>query len=49
MKKIFILAMAAAAMVSCGTATKYTITGTSEEFVDGKWAFLGEQKGREFV
>lgn len=49
MKKIFILAMAAAAMVSCGTATKYTITGSSEEFVDGKWAFLGEQKGREFV
>ena len=37
--------MAAAAMVSCGTATKYTITGTSEEFVDGKWAFVGE-KGR---
>ena len=49
MKKIFILAMAAAAMVSCGTATKYTITGTSEELEDGKWAFLGEQKGREFV
>lgn len=49
MKKIFIFAMAAAAMVSCGTATKYTITGTSEEFVDGKLAFLGEQKGREFV
>ena len=49
MKKIFILAMAAAAMVSCGSATKYTITGSSEEFVDGKWAFLGEQKGREFV
>ena len=45
MKKIFILAMAAAAMVSCGSATKYTITGTSEEFVDGKWAFVGE-KGR---
>lgn len=45
MKKIFILAMAAAAMVSCGTATKYTITGTSEEFEDGKWAFVGE-KGR---
>ena len=45
MKKIFILAMAAVAMVSCGTATKYTITGTSEEFVDGKWAFVGE-KGR---
>ena len=49
MKKIFILAMATAAMVSCGSATKYTITGSSEEFVDGKWAFLGEQKGREFV
>ena len=49
MKKIFILAMAAAAMVSCGSATKYTITGSSEEFEDGKWAFLGEQKGREFV
>ena len=43
------MAMAAAAMVSCGSATKYTITGSSEEFVDGKWAFLGEQKGREFV
>ena len=49
MKKIFIWAMAAEAMVSCGSATKYTITGTSEEFEDGKWAFLGEQKGREFV
>lgn len=49
MKKIFIFALAAAAMVSCGSATKYTITGTSEEFADGKWAFLGEQKGREFV
>ena len=48
MKKIFILAMAAAAMVSC-TSNKYTISGTSEEFEDGKWAFLGEQKGREFV
>ena len=45
MKKIFILAMAAAAMVSYGSATKYTITGTSEEFEDGKWAFVGE-KGR---
>ena len=45
MKKIFIWAMAAAVMVSCGTATKYTITGTSEEFEDGKWAFVGE-KGR---
>ena len=45
MKKIFVIAMAAAAMVSCGNATKYTITGTSEEFVDGKWAFVGE-KGR---
>ena len=45
MKKIFILAMAAAAMVSCGSATKYTITGSSEEFEDGKWAFVGE-KGR---
>jgi thiol-disulfide isomerase/thioredoxin len=32
-------------MVSCGSATKYTITGTSEEFEDGKWAFVGE-KGR---
>lgn len=49
MKKIFVIAMAAAAMVSCGSATKYTITGTSEEFVDGKWAFLGEQKGRELI
>ena len=49
MKKIFVIAMAAAAMVSCGSATKYTITGTSEEFVDGKWAWLGHQEGREFV
>ncbi len=49
MKKIFIFALAAAAMVSCGSATKFTITGSSEEFADGKWAFLGEQKGREFV
>lgn len=48
MKKIFAIAMAVAAMVSC-TSNKYTISGTSEEFVDGKWAFLGEQKGREFV
>ena len=47
MKKIFILALAAAAMVSCGNG--FTITGSSEEFADGKWAFLGEQKGREFV
>ncbi len=47
MKKIFILAMAAAAMVSCGTG--YTITGSSEEFADGKWAFLGVQQGREFI
>ena len=48
MKKIFVIAMAAAAMVSCGTS-KFTITGSSEEFQDGKWAFLGEQKGRELV
>lgn len=48
MKKIFAIAMAVAAMVSC-TSNKYTISGTSEEFVDGKWAFLGEQKGREFI
>ena len=48
MKKIFVIALACAAMVSC-TSNKYTISGTSEEFVDGKWAFLGEQKGREFV
>ncbi|MBO5894152.1 MAG: AhpC/TSA family protein [Alistipes sp.] len=44
MKKIFAIAMAVAALVSC-TSNKYTITGTSEEFVDGKWAFVGE-KGR---
>ena len=49
MKKIFIIALAAVAMVSCGSATKYTITGTAEEFTDGKWAFLGKQQGREFV
>lgn len=48
MKKIFAIAMAVAALVSC-TSNKYTISGTSEELVDGKWAFLGEQKGREFV
>ena len=48
MKKIFVIAMVAAAMVSCGTS-KFTITGSSEEFQDGKWAFLGEQKGREVV
>ncbi len=47
MKKIFILALATAAMVSCGNG--FTITGSSEEFADGKWAFLGEPKGREFV
>ena len=49
MKKIFVIAMAAAAMVSCGNATKYTITGTSEEFVDGKWAWLAHQEGRELI
>ena len=47
MKKIFILAMAAAAMVSCGSG--YTITGSSDAFVDGKWAFLGVQQGRELI
>lgn len=41
MKKIFAIAMAVAALVSC-TSNKYTITGTSEEFADGKWAFVGE-------
>ena len=49
MKKIFVIAMAAVAMVSCGSATKYTISGTSEDFADGKWAYLGVQEGREFV
>ena len=44
MKKIFAIAMAVAALVSC-TSNKYTLTGTSEAFVDGKWAFVGE-KGR---
>jgi thiol-disulfide isomerase/thioredoxin len=47
MKKIFILAMAAAAMVSCGS--DYTITGSSESFTDGKWAFLGVPQGRQLV
>ena len=47
MKKIFIIAMTAAAMISCGSASKYTITGTSEEFADGKWAFLTIEEGRE--
>lgn len=49
MKKIFVIAMAAVAMVSCGSATKYTISGTSEDFADGKWAYLGVEEGREFV
>lgn len=49
MKKFFVIALAAATFVGCGSATKYTISGTSEDFADGKWAFLGEQKGREFV
>ena len=49
MKKIFVFAMAAAALVSCGSATQFTITGSAEDFADGKWAFLGEQKGRELV
>ena len=48
MKKIFVIAMAAAAMISC-TSNKYTISGASEEFADGNWAFLGVQKGREFI
>lgn len=48
MKKLFILAMAAA-MVSCGGGTKYSISGTSEDFTDGKWAFLGVQQGRELI
>ena len=47
MKKIFIIALAAAAMVSCGSATKYTITGTAEEFTDGKWAYLSIEENRE--
>ena len=49
MKKIFVLAMAAAALVSCGSATQFTITGSAEDFADGKWAFLGVQKGRELI
>lgn len=47
MKKIFILAMAAATMVSCSTG--YTIKGSSEAFADGKWAFLGVRQGRELI
>lgn len=46
MKKIFMFAMAAATMVGCGNATKFTITG-SLEAEDGKLVYIATEEGRE--
>ncbi len=46
MKKIFMIAMAAATLVGCGNATKFTISG-SLEAVDGKLVYLATEQGRE--
>lgn len=46
MKKIFMIAMAAATMVGCGNATKFTITG-SLEAEDGKLVYIATEEGRE--
>ena len=47
MKKIFMIAMAAAALASCGNATKFTISGTLDEATDGKLVYLATEEGRE--
>ena len=47
MKKIFMIVMAAAALASCGNATKYTISGTLDEATDGKLVYLATEEGRE--
>ena len=46
MKKIFMIAMAAATFVGCGNATKFTITG-SLEAEDGKLVYIATEEGRE--
>ena len=46
MKKIVMIAMAAATMVGCGNATKFTITG-SLEAEDGKLVYIATEEGRE--
>ena len=46
MKKIFMIAMAAATLVGCGNATKFTITG-SLEAEDGKLVYIATEEGRE--
>ena len=46
MKKIFMIAMAAATMVGCGNATKFTISG-SLEAEDGKLVYIATEEGRE--
>lgn len=46
MKKIFMIAMAAATFVGCGNATKFTISG-SLEAEDGKLVYIATEEGRE--
>jgi thiol-disulfide isomerase/thioredoxin len=46
MKKIFMIAMAAATLVGCGNATKFTISG-SLEAEDGKLVYIATEEGRE--
>ena len=41
------IAMAAAALASCGNATKFTISGTLDEATDGKLVYLATEEGRE--
>lgn len=40
MKKIFAIIMAAAALGSCSTGTKYTLSGNDLSFGDGEYAYL---------
>lgn len=40
MRKIFAITMAAAALGSCSTGMKYTVTGHDEAFADGKYAYI---------
>lgn len=47
MKKILIFALAAAALTSCGNATKFTISGSLEEATDGKLVYLATANGRD--
>lgn len=46
MRKILGFALAAAMLVSCGSSTKYTISGESEKFA-GKYAYLQIEQGNE--